>query len=182
MAAAVLLVILISLVSSALSTILSGRPVPLRGGRKSSRGVRPAAARRGLPSEIAPPWLSAQLCTISCRTRRRPRSATPSLRRRGNSPVGRRRPPMNPNLATSAWCSPGNRVGLLRGPAQAPSRSAATDLSLREGGLHGRRVVVILSGAGRNNAPRADRVLIDGHRPPRHLGRIRRRAVAATET
>jgi adenosylhomocysteine nucleosidase len=37
----------------------------------------------------------------------------------------------------------------------------------REGGLHGRRVVVILSRAGRENAARATEVLIDGHRPRR---------------
>jgi adenosylhomocysteine nucleosidase len=37
----------------------------------------------------------------------------------------------------------------------------------REGGLHGRRVVVIVSGAGRKNARRATEILIDGHRPRR---------------
>jgi adenosylhomocysteine nucleosidase len=37
--------------------------------------------------------------------------------------------------------------------------------TVREGGLHGRRVVVILSGPGRKNAARATEVLIDGHRP-----------------
>ncbi|MCE5267655.1 MAG: hypothetical protein LLG00_07200 [Planctomycetaceae bacterium] len=36
---------------------------------------------------------------------------------------------------------------------------------LREGGLHGRRVVLVLSGAGRKNAQRATEMLIDGHRP-----------------
>ena len=36
---------------------------------------------------------------------------------------------------------------------------------LREGGLHGRRVVLILSGPGRKNARRATEILIDGHRP-----------------
>jgi adenosylhomocysteine nucleosidase len=35
----------------------------------------------------------------------------------------------------------------------------------REGGHHGRRVVVILSGPGRKNAAQATDVLIDGHRP-----------------
>ena len=39
--------------------------------------------------------------------------------------------------------------------------------TLREGGLRGRRVVVILSGPGRKNAARATEVLIDGHRPAR---------------
>ena len=39
--------------------------------------------------------------------------------------------------------------------------------TVREGGLHGRRVVVILSGPGRSNAARATEVLIDGHRPGR---------------
>jgi adenosylhomocysteine nucleosidase len=38
---------------------------------------------------------------------------------------------------------------------------------VREGGLGGRRVVVILSGAGRQHASRATEVLIDGHRPGR---------------
>ena len=38
---------------------------------------------------------------------------------------------------------------------------------LREGGLHGRRVVLILSGPGRKNARRATEILIDGHRPGR---------------
>lgn len=37
----------------------------------------------------------------------------------------------------------------------------------REGGLNGRRVVVILSRAGRKNAARAAEILIDGHRPQR---------------
>ena len=37
----------------------------------------------------------------------------------------------------------------------------------REGGLHGRRVVIILSGPGRQHAARATEVLIDGHRPGR---------------
>ena len=36
---------------------------------------------------------------------------------------------------------------------------------VREGGLHYRHVVVILSGPGRKNAARAAEVLIDGHRP-----------------
>jgi adenosylhomocysteine nucleosidase len=36
---------------------------------------------------------------------------------------------------------------------------------IKEGGLKGRRVVVIRSGAGRENAARATEVLIDGHRP-----------------
>ncbi len=36
---------------------------------------------------------------------------------------------------------------------------------LREGGLHGRRVVLIVSGPGRENARRATELLIDGHRP-----------------
>ena len=37
----------------------------------------------------------------------------------------------------------------------------------REGGLGGRRVVLVLSGAGRNQAARATEVLIDGHKPQR---------------
>ena len=37
----------------------------------------------------------------------------------------------------------------------------------REGGLRGRRVVVILSGPGRKNAARATEILIDGHQPQR---------------
>jgi len=37
----------------------------------------------------------------------------------------------------------------------------------REGGLKGQRVVVILAGAGRDNAARATEALIDGHRPRR---------------
>jgi adenosylhomocysteine nucleosidase len=37
----------------------------------------------------------------------------------------------------------------------------------REGGLKGRRVVVMLSGAGRQSAAHATEVLIDGHRPRR---------------
>ena len=39
---------------------------------------------------------------------------------------------------------------------------------VREGGLRGRRAVVILSGPGRQNAAHATEVLIDGHRP-RHV-------------
>jgi adenosylhomocysteine nucleosidase len=35
----------------------------------------------------------------------------------------------------------------------------------REGGLKGRRVVVVLSGAGRKNAAEATEVLLEGHRP-----------------
>ncbi len=38
---------------------------------------------------------------------------------------------------------------------------------VREGGLKGRRTVVILSGAGRQNAARATEILIEGHRPRR---------------
>jgi adenosylhomocysteine nucleosidase len=41
------------------------------------------------------------------------------------------------------------------------------DFVVREGGLHGRRVVIILCGAGRKNAARATEALIDGHRPQR---------------
>ena len=37
----------------------------------------------------------------------------------------------------------------------------------REGGLNGRRVVILLSGPGRQNAARATEALIDGHRPRR---------------
>jgi adenosylhomocysteine nucleosidase len=37
--------------------------------------------------------------------------------------------------------------------------------TVREGGLHGRRVVVVLSGAGQDAAGRATEVLIDGHAP-----------------
>jgi adenosylhomocysteine nucleosidase len=43
----------------------------------------------------------------------------------------------------------------------------ANGFTLREGGLGGRRVVIILSGAGQENAARATEVLIDGHRPDR---------------
>jgi adenosylhomocysteine nucleosidase len=39
--------------------------------------------------------------------------------------------------------------------------------TIREGGLRGRRVVVILAGAGQDNARRATEILIDGHRPGR---------------
>ncbi len=38
---------------------------------------------------------------------------------------------------------------------------------IREGGLHGRRMALILSGAGRQNAARAVETLLDGHRPQR---------------
>ena len=37
--------------------------------------------------------------------------------------------------------------------------------TVREGGLHGRRVVVVLSGAGESAARDASEVLIDGHHP-----------------
>ena len=37
----------------------------------------------------------------------------------------------------------------------------------REGGLNGRRTVIMLAGAGRENARRATELLIDGHRPGR---------------
>ena len=43
----------------------------------------------------------------------------------------------------------------------------ANGFVVREGGLHGHRVVIILSGAGRRNAARAAEVLIGGHRPQR---------------
>jgi adenosylhomocysteine nucleosidase len=36
---------------------------------------------------------------------------------------------------------------------------------VKEGGLKGRRIVIIRSGAGRENAARATEMLIDGHRP-----------------
>ncbi len=38
---------------------------------------------------------------------------------------------------------------------------------VREGGLNGRRVVLVLSGPSRKNAAHAAEVLIDGHQPPR---------------
>jgi adenosylhomocysteine nucleosidase len=37
--------------------------------------------------------------------------------------------------------------------------------NIREGGLHGRRIALILAGPGRDNARRATEILIDGHRP-----------------
>jgi adenosylhomocysteine nucleosidase len=40
-------------------------------------------------------------------------------------------------------------------------------LVIREGGLHGRRVALILAGAGQANARRATEILVDGHRPAR---------------
>lgn len=40
-------------------------------------------------------------------------------------------------------------------------------LTVREGGLRGRRTVVVLSGPGRQLAARATEILIDGHRPRR---------------
>jgi adenosylhomocysteine nucleosidase len=43
----------------------------------------------------------------------------------------------------------------------------AGGLTIREGGLGGRRVALILSGAGQHNARRAAEILIDGHRPAR---------------
>jgi adenosylhomocysteine nucleosidase len=46
-----------------------------------------------------------------------------------------------------------------------PSLSASPGLFIKEGGLKGRRVVIIRSGAGRENAARAAEVLIAGHRP-----------------
>jgi adenosylhomocysteine nucleosidase len=39
--------------------------------------------------------------------------------------------------------------------------------AIREGGLHGRRIALILAGAGQGNARRATEILIDGHRPGR---------------
>jgi adenosylhomocysteine nucleosidase len=39
--------------------------------------------------------------------------------------------------------------------------------AVREGGLRGRRVALILAGAGQKNARRATEILIDGHRPRR---------------
>jgi len=39
--------------------------------------------------------------------------------------------------------------------------------AVREGGLRGRRIAIILAGAGENNARRAAKVLIEGHRPDR---------------
>ncbi|MEN6449145.1 MAG: hypothetical protein ABFC96_01515, partial [Thermoguttaceae bacterium] len=42
---------------------------------------------------------------------------------------------------------------------------SARTFRLIEGGLHGLRVVIVLSGAGRDNARRATELLIDGHRP-----------------
>jgi adenosylhomocysteine nucleosidase len=40
-------------------------------------------------------------------------------------------------------------------------------LAIREGGLGGRRIALILAGAGQHNARRATEILIDGHRPGR---------------
>ena len=39
--------------------------------------------------------------------------------------------------------------------------------AIREGGLRGRRVAIILAGPGQDNARRATEILIDGHRPDR---------------
>jgi len=39
--------------------------------------------------------------------------------------------------------------------------------AIREGGLRGRRIALILAGAGQHNARRATEILIDGHRPCR---------------
>ena len=39
--------------------------------------------------------------------------------------------------------------------------------AIREGGLRGRRIALILAGAGQHNARRATEILIDGHRPGR---------------
>jgi adenosylhomocysteine nucleosidase len=44
-------------------------------------------------------------------------------------------------------------------------RIRGTGFFIKEGGLHGRRVVVVRSGAGMENAARATEVLIDGHHP-----------------
>jgi adenosylhomocysteine nucleosidase len=44
-------------------------------------------------------------------------------------------------------------------------RIRGTGFFIKEGGLHGRRVAVVRSGVGMENAARATEVLIDGHRP-----------------
>lgn len=44
-------------------------------------------------------------------------------------------------------------------------RIRGSSFFIKEGGLNGRRVVIIRSGPGRENAARATEVLIDGHRP-----------------
>ncbi|MGB7732906.1 MAG: hypothetical protein WBL72_04345 [Thermoguttaceae bacterium] len=43
----------------------------------------------------------------------------------------------------------------------------AGGLTIREGGLGGRRIAMILAGAGQHNARRATEILIDGHHPTR---------------
>ena len=61
----------------------------------------------------------------------------------------------------------GIESGCLEDLLQGMVTIRAKGFVLREGGLSGRRVALILSGPGRNNAAHAAEVLIDGHRPGR---------------
>ena len=86
---------------------------------------------------------------------------------RGGNSLQRHRAARRRTQALPPGCGlcAGDRGGLLRGPAPGAVTIRGHGFRLREGGLHGRRVVLILSGPGRANARRAAEVLIDGHRP-----------------
>jgi adenosylhomocysteine nucleosidase len=61
----------------------------------------------------------------------------------------------------------GIESGCLEDILQGALTIRGSGLVVREGGLKGRRVVVMLSGAGRKKAAAATELLIDGHRPQR---------------
>lgn len=61
----------------------------------------------------------------------------------------------------------GIESGCLEDLLQGAVTMRGSEFVIREGGLKGRRVAMILAGPGRRNAARATEVLIDGHRPGR---------------
>ena len=59
----------------------------------------------------------------------------------------------------------GIESGCLEDLLQGAITVRGNGFTIREGGLHGRRIAIILAGPGRTNARRATERLIDGHRP-----------------
>jgi adenosylhomocysteine nucleosidase len=59
----------------------------------------------------------------------------------------------------------GIESGYLEDALQGSVTIRGAGFRAKEGGLHGRRIVIIRAGAGRANAAKATETLIDGHRP-----------------
>jgi adenosylhomocysteine nucleosidase len=82
-------------------------------------------------------------------------------------------PPASPSPEETKTCSMGVvfALGIESGCFEDLLQGVITirggGFTIREGGLHGQRVAVILSGPGRKNAAQAAEVLIDGHQPGR---------------